>query len=246
MPHSLLACGRLLLTVLHLLHGALICAVVFPFLDRHGQMQRVQWWCRRMLRLVGIALQIRGTVHPGPVLLVANHVSWLDILVINAARPARFVSKADVRRWPLIGWLVACSGTLFIERERKRDALRVVHQVAQALQEGHTIAVFPEGTTSDGTGLLPFHANVLQSAIAASACVQPIALRYSDRTSPISPAAAYIDDMTLVGSIWRVVSARELQVRVQLLDAEAGADLNRRALADRLHARIEAALPLLR
>ena len=96
-------------------------------------------------------------------------------------RPARFVSKADVRHWPLLGWLVACGGTLFIERERKRDALRVVHQMAEALQAGETVAVFPEGTTSDGHGLLPFHANLLQAAIATETPVQPVALRYHRR-----------------------------------------------------------------
>ena len=119
-----------------------------------------------MLRMLGVSLHSEGAPHGGPALVVANHVSWLDILAINAVHPVRFVSKADVRGWPLVGWVVACGGTLFIERERKRDALRVVHQVAQALAQGQTIAVFPEGTTSEGHGLLPFHANLLQSAIA--------------------------------------------------------------------------------
>ncbi|HEV7912118.1 MAG TPA: lysophospholipid acyltransferase family protein, partial [Albitalea sp.] len=136
--------------VLHLLHGALVCALVFPFLTPAQRLRRVQWWSAKLLAALGIALRSEGLPHDGAALIVSNHVSWLDILAINAVRPVRFVSKADVRHWPLIGWLVACGGTLFIERERKRDALRVVHQVADALKAGHTIAVFPEGTTSDG------------------------------------------------------------------------------------------------
>jgi len=175
---------------------------------------------------------------------VANHVSWLDILAIDAAQPARFVSKADIRRWPLIGWMVACGGTLFIERERKRDAMRVVHQVAEALQHGDVIAMFPEGTTSGGEGLLPFHANLLQAAVATHVPVQPIALRFSDAVSAVSPAAAYIGDMNLVQSLWMIVRARGLQVRVQRLPALATEGLDRRAISDRVRAEIAAALGL--
>src|SRR6185295_16037591 len=154
-------------------------------------LKRVGWWNARLLRLLGIALHSSGTPRQGATLIVANHVSWLDILAINAVHPCRFVSKADVRHWPLIGWLVACGGTLFIERERKRDALRVVHQVADALRQGQTLAVFPEGTTSDGHGLLPFHANLLQAAVATSTPVQPVALRFSDATHEVSIAVEF-------------------------------------------------------
>ena len=107
---------------------------------------------------------------------------------VNAVHPARFVSKADVGHWPFIGYLVASGGTLFIERERKRDALRVVHQIAAALQAGDIVAVFPEGTTSDGHDVLPFHANLLQAAIATAAPVQPLVLRYRDAHAAVSRA----------------------------------------------------------
>jgi 1-acyl-sn-glycerol-3-phosphate acyltransferase len=220
--------------VLHALHGALICAFVFPRLDRAQRMQRVGWWSARMLRLLGIRLQARGTVHPGPALLVANHVSWLDILAINAVHPVRFVSKADVRHWPFLGWLVACGGTLFIERERKRDALRVVHQVAEALAAGEIVAVFPEGTTSDGRGVLPFHANLLQAAITTATPVQPLALRYSDAASARSQAAAYIGDTSLARSLWTTASAQGLTAHVQLDAAQGTRQLDRRALAAQL------------
>jgi 1-acyl-sn-glycerol-3-phosphate acyltransferase len=100
-----------------------------------------------------------GCAKGGPLLLVSNHVSWLDILVINAVRPARFVSKADVRHWPLVGELITAAGTLYIEREKRRDAMRVVHRMADSLREGDVVAVFPEGTTGSGLDVLPFHAN---------------------------------------------------------------------------------------
>ncbi|HJV96953.1 MAG TPA: lysophospholipid acyltransferase family protein, partial [Albitalea sp.] len=189
-----------------------------------------------------VALHASGTPRDGATMLVANHVSWLDILAINAVAPTRFVSKADVRGWPLLGWLVACGGTLFIERERKRDALRVVHQVAQALEAGDRVAVFPEGTTSDGHGLLPFHANLLQAAIATETPVQPIALRFSDASQPVSAAAAYVGDTSLLQSLWWVVTARGLQAHVQWLPPQGSRHLDRRALADNLREHIAQAL----
>jgi 1-acyl-sn-glycerol-3-phosphate acyltransferase len=231
---SLRALWRLVWAVLHALHGAAICAFEFPRLSAAARMQRVGWWSARMLRVLGISLQIEGTPHIGPVLLVANHVTWLDILAINAVQPARFVSKADVRHWPFLGWLVACGGTLFIERERKRDALRVVHQVAEALRAGEIVAVFPEGTTSDGRALLPFHANLLQAAIATESPVQAIALRYSDANAAISSAGSYVGDTTLLASMWSAVSADGLRVQVLVEPAQGTRHLDRRALSESL------------
>ena len=219
---------------MHLLHGALLCAVVFRFLTPTQRQQRVGWWSRRMLRMLGIALASRGTPRGGATLVVANHVSWLDILAINAVQPARFVSKADVRGWPLIGWLVACGGTLFIERERKRDALRVVHQVAEALQQGQVVAVFPEGTTSEGHELLPFHANLLQAAISTATPIQPVALRFSDERHRVSPAAAYVGDTHLLHSLWMAVTAPRLRAQLSWLPAVETRHADRRALAERL------------
>jgi len=244
---TLRAVWRLLRVAVHALYGAAICALLFPFVSPERRMRIVGRWSAQMLTVMGVRLQSNGIARTGPVLFVANHVSWLDILAINAVHPARFVSKADVRHWPAIGWMVACGGTLFIERERKRDALRVVHQVAQALKGGQTVAVFPEGTTGDGHALLPFHANLLQAAISTEVPVQPIALRYRDDTQAISAAAAYVGDTSLIQSFWWIVRAEGLRVRVQMLLPEGTRHLDRRALAERLQAQIGSALlqPLL-
>jgi 1-acyl-sn-glycerol-3-phosphate acyltransferase len=238
------AVWRLLRAITEGLRGLFICALIFPFIDSTRRMRHVGVWSMRSLNALGIELRARGTPHVGPVLFTANHISWLDILAIDAVHPARFVSKADVRHWPVLGWMVACGGTLFIERERKRDALRVVHQVAQALSAGETLAVFPEGTTSDGQGLLPFHANLLQAAISTETPVQPVALRYSDAKLPASPVAAYIGDTTLAQSLWTVAMADELCVHVTLLPALGTRGLDRRALAERLQSEIGASLGL--
>jgi 1-acyl-sn-glycerol-3-phosphate acyltransferase len=188
-----------------------------------------------LLRCLGIALHVSGTPRPGATLMVANHVSWLDILAIHSAAPhARFVSKADVLAWPLLGWLIKGAGTLFIERERKRDAVRVVHAMAQALQAGETVAVFPEGTTGLGAELLPFHANLLQAAVSTETPVQPVVLRFFDSHTPFSLAVSFVGETTLLQSIWAVACAQGLQVQVQLLPPMGTRQADRRALASHL------------
>lgn len=234
---------RLLRAVLHGAHGVLVVLWVFPRLDGAARRERIRWWSARMLRVLGIELVVDGSFRPGAKLVIANHVSWLDILAVHAVCPeARFVSKADVQRWPLVGRLVDAGSTLYIERERKRDALRVVHQIAEALQAGDTVAAFPEGTTGDGETLLPFHANLLQAAIATGIPVQPVALRYSDATHAVSRAAQWLGDTTLAGSVWKLACAERLAVRVRVLPAEGSRHADRRALSEHLRAQIAEAL----
>lgn len=224
------------------LQGLAIVLGRFGRLDAGQRREQVRRWSQRMLAALDIALEVDGTARPGAKLFVANHISWLDIVAINAVAPARFVSKAEVRHWPLINRLVDAADTLYVERERRRDALRVVHQVAEALQAGDTVAVFPEGTTGDGHALLPFHANILQAAIATEQPVQPIALRYADARHAVSPAVAYVGDTTLVQSLWWVAGAQGLRIRVSLLPAEGSRHLDRRALAERVRGLIDARL----
>jgi 1-acyl-sn-glycerol-3-phosphate acyltransferase len=238
------AVWRLLRTGVHILHGTWIAVLRFPTMDPASRHARVRWWAARTLALMGVGLVAEGEPRPGAKLLVSNHVSWLDIMAIHAVCPeARFVSKADVLRWPVLGRLVAAAGTLFIQRERKRDALRVVHQMAESLQAGETVAVFPEGTTSEGHGLLPFHANLLQAAIATEVPVQPVALRYADAAGPVSEAVMFVGETNLVQSLWWVACGERITVRVQMLPAQGVRHADRRHLAERLGEQIAAALP---
>jgi 1-acyl-sn-glycerol-3-phosphate acyltransferase len=240
---GLRAAWRLLRMALHLLHGMAVMALRFPRADAAGRQQHIRWWSAKLVRMAGLDLQASGTPRPGATLLVANHISWLDIAAIHAVAPqARFVSKADVLAWPLLGWLIRGAGTLFIERERKRDALRVLHQVADALKAGDTVAVFPEGTTGDGAALLPFHANLLQAAISTGTPVQCVVLRYSDPDHRFSPAAQFLGDTTLLQSVWRMLSAQGLCVHVDLLQPQGARHADRRALSDHLRSRIHAQL----
>ena len=234
-----LALWRVLRLGVHVLHGVVVMALRFPVLDEAGRQARIGWWSAGLLQALGVGLLARGTPRPGATLLLANHVSWLDIAALHAVVPqARFVSKADVLRWPVLGWLIRNAGTLFIERERKRDALRVVHAMAEALRAGQTVAVFPEGTTGTGPVPLPFHANLLQAAVATGTPVQLAVLRFADPQHHCSPAVHYMGDTSLLQSLWRVACADGLRVHVSLLLPQATAHADRRALAEHLRQQV--------
>ncbi|MEO5844485.1 MAG: lysophospholipid acyltransferase family protein, partial [Caldimonas sp.] len=191
----------------------------------------------------GVAFEHQGAPAGAGSLLVANHISWLHIMAIHAVVPqARFVSKADVKAWPLVARLVDSAGTLYLERERKRDALRVVHAVAAALTAGQVVAIFPEGTTSTGHGLLPFHANLLQAAISTATPVQPVALRFSEDANAVSEAVEFIGATSLTESLWRTSCGDGVRVRLTFLPPRVSAGADRRALAEQLRADIAGAL----
>jgi 1-acyl-sn-glycerol-3-phosphate acyltransferase len=231
--NKLKACWKLARALLHILGGLLTILLVFPRLSQEKKEIRIQAWSIEMLGCLAIKLVVVGKpARTGPMLLVANHISWLDITSLHAARYCRFVSKADVRQWPVIGALAAGVGTLFIERASRRDAMRVVNHMANSLRAGDVLAVFPEGTTSDGLNLLPFHANLFQAAISADAPVQPVAMQFIDQaTGQRSVAPCYINDDTLMGSIWRTLTAPSLCAVVTFGDPQSAQGRDRRAWA---------------
>ena len=240
---ELRALGRLVRCVAHGLHGLATVLFVFPSLDAAARQARIRWWSAKMLRSIGIALQVEGAPAAGGCLLAINHVSWLDIMAVHAVAPrARFVSKADVKSWPLISRLVDSANTLYLVRGRKRDALRVVHAMAEALSAGEMVAIFPEGTTSTGHGLLPFHANLLQAAIATATPLQPAALRFSDAHHAVSVAVEFIGNTTLLQSLWRTAKGEAVVARLVFLPPRESTGCDRRALAEQLRADIGAAL----
>lgn len=241
MLRSLRAVARLLRLIAHILAGLATVLLRFPRLSPDQQHARVQAWSRALLAHAGIALEIRGTPPAGgPVVLVANHLSWLDISVMHAARHCRFISKSDVQRWPVIGRLATAAGTLYIERNTRRDAMRIVRLMQEALQRREVLGVFPEGTTGDGTALLPFHANLLQAAVLADAPVQPVGLRFIDRaTGRPSAAVLYVGDDTLVGSLWRVLRSDAITAVVHYGAPQHAAGRDRRVWAEDLRQAVD-------
>lgn len=237
------ALWRLARVLLHILQGLLLVYVRVHGKSERERMALTREWSAQLLKVLGITLESQGSPRAGAKLIVANHISWLDIVAINAIEPSRFVSKAEVGRWPVVGPMVTAAGTLYLQRERRRDAMRVVGLMSEALRAGSTLAVFPEGTTGTGHGVMPFHGNLLQSAIDAKVPVQPIALRYSDKLHAISPRAAYVGDTSLLRSLWWVVSSSNLTVNVTILAPLAVDHADRRTLASALRSQIGSAIP---
>jgi 1-acyl-sn-glycerol-3-phosphate acyltransferase len=237
---------RLLRVVLHLLEGLATCALVFPFLDGKGRQARIRSWSHRLVRLCKVDVTLHhaaGAVMAPRALIVSNHVSWLDIFVINSLEPCRFVAKSDIRDWPLIGWLCAKTGTIFISRGKLRDVRRIYQGLVTSLHDGERVAFFPEGTTAAQGQVLPFHANLFEAAIEAQVPVQPYAVRYLDAAGKLHPAADFIGDMTFLESMLTILKAGRIRAELTVLPAiGTGATSHRRELADTAHAAIEGAL----
>src|SRR5512135_2005631 len=206
-PVSLRRALRISLLMLHLAWGVALAGLIFPLLGPAQRDRRIMAWARRLLRVLGVRLQADTAPRlPGGALLVCNHVSWLDIYLIYAAQRVHFVSKAEVRTWPVAGWLAHKTGTLFIERGRRADTARINAEMRELMQSGAWVAVFPEGTTSDGRGLRRFMPSLLQPAVELNCPIVPAALRYRTLAGEYSAAPAYIDDLSMWQSLKQIVS----------------------------------------
>ena len=238
---DLTAAGRILRAAGHGLRGLWLIRTRFGGFTQAEREACIETWAAGMLAVLNIQLAVEGA-RPieGRLLIVSNHTSWLDILAIQSARCSRFIAKAEIRSWPLIGMVSAGAGTLFIERAQRRDALRTVHRTAEALAAGDVVAVFPEGTTTDGVEMRPFHANMLQAAISADAQALPVGIRFVDAaTGRPSSVATYIGDDTLIASLWRTLRADPLRAVVRFGTPEPAAGRNRRQWAEDLQREVD-------
>jgi 1-acyl-sn-glycerol-3-phosphate acyltransferase len=251
---------RALILLLHIVDGIIISGLLFPPLDQAKRNRIIGAWSRGLLRICGMRLVVtgrpldprlaRGGVVPGTLgrLILANHISWIDVFALLGTLPSRFVAKSEIGRWPLVGWLVTLVGTLYLERGR-RHAVAVMNQrVSERLQAGETIVIFGEGTTTDGFSLLPFHSNLIAPALEVGCEIWPVALRYTDRGVQ-TPAAGFVGEMSLVTSLWNILVARDIAVEVACLPAFAArpgntrhqlANLARTAIASHLELAIDA------
>jgi len=240
---------KLLRVFTHLFVGLATCAIVFPLTDLAGRERRIKKWSVKLLDICGVQVEIAHAVQTPPAqraLIVSNHVSWLDIFVINTYHPCRFVAKSDIRDWPLLGWLCAKSGTIFIARGRIRDVRRIFEGLVASIKAGEHVAFFPEGTTSAQGGLLPFHANLFEAAIDAKVPVQPFALRYLDKSGCLHSVVDFIGDMTFAQSMIAILKAGNIQAvltRLPTIETEGG---HRRDLAHATRQTIAGSLGILR
>jgi 1-acyl-sn-glycerol-3-phosphate acyltransferase len=195
--------------------------------------QRLSRDCFRLLRAcLPVQVQVRGELPTQTALWVSNHVSWVDIALLGALQPLTFLSKAEVRHWPIAGWLAVQAGTLFIQRGAG-DSSTVGSQIATQLHAGHSLLLFPEGTTTDGHSLRTFHGRLLTGVIEQPIALQPVAIRYW-RNGQLDTNAAFIGDDDLLSHLRRLLAAPSAQVTIELLPAlQALPGENRNQLARR-------------
>ena len=230
------ACLRLVRVALHLAYGVLLAGLL-PILNKKHRQDLLQNWSANLLCILNIRVEpVRpGNLNRHGALIVCNHVSWLDIFILNSVCPTRFVAKAEVRNWPLIGWLSRQAQTIFIRREKRSDTIRANHLAARGLRQSDHVAIFPEGTTTDGRQVRHFHSSLFQCAIEAGAAVCPAAIHYRDVHGKTAEAAAYIGDMTFVESLWNILRCRSLSARISFLPELPVMQKNRRELAVKAH-----------
>ncbi len=231
--------------LLHIISG-LIQSAIYPHLDQRAQWRMAQRWSAGLLAILCVRIRYHGTTPTAEaqrVMLAANHVSWLDVYSIITVCPARFVAKSEIREWPLLGWLSRNAGTLFIERGKRSDTARINEHISSALRAGDRVAVFPEGTTGDGTELRHFHASLLQPAVSTEAMLYPVAIRYSDPTGETSKSVPYVG-ITLLESLRRVLKQPWIQVELIFSDPIDCHEKNRRELARGAEQAIASALSL--
>jgi 1-acyl-sn-glycerol-3-phosphate acyltransferase len=174
-------------------------------------------WSRVFLRLFGVRVERRGEPLHDPVMFVANHGSWMDINVLHAIRPAGFVAKAEIDRWPLVGWMARRAGTIFHRRGNNQSLVAVMEVMADRLRAGYSIAAFPEGGTAPAGTLKVFHARILQAALDAAAPVQPVALRYLRNGTP-APDMLFARGEGFLHNVARVLATRALTAEVHFLE----------------------------
>ncbi|HEU4375425.1 MAG TPA: lysophospholipid acyltransferase family protein [Telluria sp.] len=216
---------------MHIFTGLLTCLMVFPFIGAQARMGHVQRWSQRVLRTFGVSVESSGDAVLPNALLVANHTSWVDVFVINARFPSRFVAKSEVRAWPLIGPLSALAGTMYVARGRQSALKRTLGDLARVLRAGERIACFPEGTSAAQGDLQPFRANLFEAAIDAGVPVQAIALSYRGDDGAPHPSVEYIADMSLAQSMLAILTGPPIRARLRALPAQDSVGATRRALA---------------
>ena len=229
---ALLRIMRLTHLLIHVVSG-LLQSIVYPYFPHNIQRRMMQNWSVGVLAILNIKLHCHGHSpgHEIPrALFAANHVSWLDVCVLMAACPTRFVAKAEISHWPVLGLLSRNAGTLFIERAKRSDTLRINQQITEVLEKGERVTVFPEGTTADGTQLNHFHASLLQSAVTADALLYPVAISYRDSAGNVCQEAAYIDS-SLVSSLQKILSQTRIDVELTFNEPIQCGMKNRRELA---------------
>jgi len=236
--------AKLALLIVHLARGLAVAWLRYPKLSDSERHVEKRLWSRKLLSILSVSVHEHNVPKTLPVrcMLALNHISWIDIFVIDARFPATFIAKSEVRGWPFVGWLCTRVGTLYIERGKRSAARHAREAVARELERGSLVAVCPEGTTTFGRTLERFHSALFQPAVDAAATIQPVALRYLDPAGRHTDAAAYVGETSLLESVWSVVSARHIVAELRFVAPIPFHGQTRRSLAEKAALAIAAAL----
>jgi 1-acyl-sn-glycerol-3-phosphate acyltransferase len=216
---------------LHLSWALLLAAFYLPWLPAEHRRRLIQRWCQRVLPILRMSVVASGAFPSKPAMLVANHISWFDAWAINSLHPVRFVAKSEVRDYPIVGWLTKQCGVVFIKRARRRDTARVSSEGANVLKQGDCLCVFPEGTTTDGTFMLPFKSSLLQAAVDTGVDVVPVALRYLTPDGNPNTDVAFIGQTNLWQSLLIILAQEEIRTEISFLEAISSREQDRQSLA---------------
>ncbi|MFM7461519.1 MAG: lysophospholipid acyltransferase family protein [Burkholderiales bacterium] len=220
--------------LLHVTQGLLVTLLVYPRVTPRIRAAITQAWSAKMLRILNITLSIHGArpaEHTNKLFVVANHVSWLDIFVINATTPSRFVAKSEIRDWPIAGTLCDAAGTIFVHRAKRSDTARINAEIHDALEQGDTVAIFPEGTTTSGDRLLKFHTSLFEPAVVNTALLAPAAIRYRNTDGEANLAAVFVGATTFAQSISNIISQKKMIADITFAPSIATDSLSRRDAA---------------
>lgn len=225
---------RLALVMVHLWTGVLVCAVIFPLIKEARRESFVRWWSKRLLGIARVEIRLCERCDSAAserVLIVANHVSWLDIFLLNSLQPCHFVAKADIRNWPMIGWMSEKAGTIFLARGKQREVRRIYEGLVHQIQAGRRIAFFPEGTTARQGSILPFHANLFEAAIEAQVPIQPFAIRYLNAEGKLQHSVDFLGETTFVESMTAILKSGKITAELSQLPTISTAGAHRREVA---------------
>ncbi len=196
--------------------------MVFPLSSQPFKARLIKWWCRKLLvafnlRVVSSGHIPNATTSLSNTMFIANHITWADIHALNGLIPLRFIAKSEIKNWPIFGYLVSRANTLFIDRNKRQDAKRTIDIAQKSLQAGDNLCFFPEGTTTDGTEIMPFKSSLIQAAIQAGATVWPVAIRYPNADGSINTKVAYAGETTLVESMQQILLQKQPTVELHFL-----------------------------
>lgn len=231
------------LIIIHLFYG-FFQALYILYINDKPQNKYIRNWSKRLLSILKIHLEINQDLNKllssKHFLIVSNHISWIDIFLINSIFPISFLSKGDVASWPVIGKLTKCANTIYIKRGNKKSLTTASNQIEKKLNEIDSIFFFPEGFATDGSKLLPFKSNFFQTAINCNTNILPLAIRYTSN-GKFTPAPSYAGDINLAQSLLALIRIKNLKAQISVLPIISSKN-NRKVIANKAHQRIYKAL----